>query len=49
MEAWYLPAALVVLALACVVMGVFGAESRPGFVEARGDTKERWFIHTKRD
>ena len=49
MEAWYLPAALVVLALACVVMGIFGAESRPGFAEARTDYRERWFPHSRKD
>jgi hypothetical protein len=49
MEAWYLPAALVVLALACVVMGIFGAESRPGFAEARTTYKERWFPHSRND
>jgi succinate dehydrogenase/fumarate reductase flavoprotein subunit len=49
MEAWYLPTALVLLALACVVMGLFSTESRPGFAEARTDYKERWFIHSKHD
>ena len=49
MEAWYLPTALFLLALACVAMGLFGAESRPGFVEVRGDKKERWFPHSKND
>jgi hypothetical protein len=49
MEAWYLPMALALLAIACVLMGLFGAESRPGFVDGRVDKKERWFIHTKRD
>jgi hypothetical protein len=49
MEALYLPAALVMLALACLVMGLFGAESRPGFVDGRVDKKERWFVHSKID
>jgi hypothetical protein len=49
MEAFYLPAALILLALACLVMGLFGAESRPGFVDGRVDVKERWFVHSKSD
>jgi hypothetical protein len=49
MEAFYVPVALVVLALACLVMGLFGAESRPGFDESRSDKKERWFFHSKID
>jgi hypothetical protein len=49
MEALYLPAALVLLGLACLVMGLFGAESRPGFVDGRTDVKERWFPHSKID
>jgi hypothetical protein len=49
MEALYLPVALVLLALACLVMGLFGAESRPGFVDGRTDVKERWFVHSKSD
>jgi hypothetical protein len=49
MEALYLPAALAILAVACLVMGLFGAESRPGFVDGRVDRKERWFPHSKID
>ena len=49
MEAWYLPTSLVLLALACVVMGLFGAESRPGFAEVRSTYKERWFPHSRND
>ena len=49
MEAWYLPTSLVLLALACVVMGLFGAEGRPGFAEARTTYKERWFPHSRKD
>lgn len=49
MEALYLPAALVLLTLASLVMGLFGAESRPGFDESRSDKKERWFFHSKID
>jgi hypothetical protein len=49
MEAWYLPAALVLLALACVVAGLFSAESRPGFAEALSNYRERWFPHSRKD
>jgi hypothetical protein len=49
MAAWYLPIALALLALACVFMGFFGAESRPGFNEDRSDRKDRWFYHSKND
>jgi hypothetical protein len=49
MEALYLPAALALLVVACLFMGLFGAESRPGFVDARVDRKERWFFHSKSD
>jgi len=49
MEGLYFPGALVLLALACLVMGLFGAESRPGFVERRSDKKERWFPHSRID
>jgi len=49
MEGIYFPAGLVLLALGCLVMGLFGAESRPGFVESRSDNKERWFPHSRID
>jgi len=49
LESLYFPAALVLLALACLVMGLFAAESRPGFEESRSDEKERWFPHSKID
>jgi len=49
LEGLYFPAALVLLTLACLVMGLFAAESRPGFVESRSDKKERWFPHAKID
>jgi hypothetical protein len=48
-EAWTLPLALVTLSVICVVMGLFGAESRPGFADARSSYKERWFPHSKID
>jgi len=49
MAAWDLPIGLALLALACVFMGLFGAESRPGFNEDRSDRKDRWFYHSKND
>jgi hypothetical protein len=48
-EGLYFPMALVLLALASLVMGLFGAESRPGFDESRSDRKERWFPHSRND
>lgn len=47
--AWYEPIALTVLIAACVLMGLFGAESRPGFDGRRPDRKEKWFVHSRRD
>src|SRR5205809_2047133 len=49
MDAWALPLALVTLSVICVVMGLFGADSRPGFAGARSSYKERWFPHSKND
>jgi hypothetical protein len=49
MSAFYLPAALVLIAVACLLMGLFGAESRPGFVDGLLGMKERWFPHSKID
>jgi len=49
MDAWYLPIALIVLTLCCAVMGLFGADSRPGFANGRVDVKDRWFVHSKDD
>jgi len=49
MEAWYLPIALTVLTLSCFVMGLIGADSRPGFGNGRTDVKDRWFVHSKDD
>jgi hypothetical protein len=49
MDAWALPLALLTLSLICVVMGLFGTDSRPGFAGARSDYRERWFPHSRRD
>jgi len=49
MDAWALPLALVTLSVICVVMGLFGADSRPGFAGARSSYQERWFPHSKND
>jgi hypothetical protein len=48
-EAFYLPAALSLGAVACLLMGLFGAESRPGFVDGLLARKDRWFFHSKND
>jgi len=45
---WYLPIALATLIVVCILMGLFGADSRPGFSDGRSDVKEKWFIHSKR-
>ena len=47
--AWYQPIAFTLLFAACLLMGLFGAESRPGFKDGRTDVKERWFFHSKND
>ena len=47
--AWYLPTALAVLFAACIVMGLMGADSRPGFSNGRTDVKDRWFVHSRDD
>jgi hypothetical protein len=49
MDDWGLPIALAVLCLSCFAMGLWGAESRPGFVDGRYDRKERWFPHSRSD
>lgn len=46
---WYQPIAFAVLFVACIVMGLMGADSRPGFSNGRTDVKERWFIHNRYD
>ena len=48
-SAWYLPIALSILVLCCVLLGVFGADSRPGFAEGRTSVKDRWFVHSRDD
>ena len=40
---------LALLILVCVLMGLFGADSRPGFSDGRTDVKDRWFVHSKTD
>ena len=47
--AWYLPTAIALLVMLCLVMGLLGADSRPGFREERTTAKERWFFHSKHD
>lgn len=47
--AWYQPTAFAVLIVACLLMGLFGAESRPGFAEGKTSVKDRWFVHSKND
>jgi hypothetical protein len=49
MDAWAQPVAFVILIVACVLMGVMGADSRPGFSGARADRKEPWFPHSRHD
>ena len=49
MDAWAQPLAFALLILVCVLMGLFGADSRPGFSDGRTDRKDRWFVHSKTD
>jgi hypothetical protein len=49
MDAWAQPLAFAILILACVLMGLFGTDSRPGFADGRTDRKERWFVHSRTD
>ncbi len=49
MDAWAQPVAFAILIVACLVLGVLSADSRPGFAGARSSYKERWFIHSRRD
>lgn len=46
---WYQPVGLGILFVACLLMGLFGADSRPGFDGRPSSYKERWFIHSRRD
>lgn len=46
---WYQPLAFGILAVACILMGLFGAESRPHFMTGKLDPKERWFVHSRHD
>ena len=49
MDAWALPLSLVIFCLACIVLGLMSADSRPGFSDGRTDRKDRWFVHNKTD
>ena len=49
MGSWAQPLAFAILILVCVLMGWFGADSRPGFSDGRTDVKDRWFVHSKTD
>ena len=46
---WYEPLAFGTLFLACILMGMFGTDSRPHFSTGKLFPKERWFVHTRRD
>ena len=45
---WYLPVSVGILVVACLLIGLFGADSRPGFDGRPSSYKERWFIHSRR-
>ncbi len=49
MGAWAQPLAFAILILACVLMGLFGADSRPGFSHGQTDRKDHWFVHSRTD
>jgi hypothetical protein len=46
---WFEAVGWSILALCCVLMGLFGTDSRPGFANGRTDVKERWFVHSRDD
>jgi hypothetical protein len=46
---WYQVVGWSIFILCCVLMGLFGTDSRPGFADGRTDVKERWFIHSRDD
>jgi hypothetical protein len=48
-SAFWLPLALLVIAIFSVAGGIWGADSREGFVEERVQRKARWFYHSKID
>lgn len=48
-SSWYLPVALTILVAACLLMGLIGADSRPGFDGRPSSYKERWFVHSRHD
>jgi hypothetical protein len=39
----------VIFVACCILMGLFGADSRPGFSDGRTDVKEKFFFHSKHD
>ena len=49
MGVWAQPLAFAIFILACIAMGLFGTDSRPGFSDGRVDRKDRWFIHSRDD
>ena len=49
MGAWAQPLAFALLVLACIVLGVMSADSRPEFNGVRSSSRERWFPHSRRD
>src|ERR1051325_6666522 len=40
---------LALLILACLLLGILSADSRPGFSGLRSSVKDRWFPHSRRD
>jgi hypothetical protein len=46
---WYGPVGWSIFVLCCILMGLLGADSRPGFSGGRTDVKERWFVHSRHD
>ena len=46
---WYVALVFVGFCLACLLLGLMSADSRPGWLTGRFDQKERWFIHSIRD
>jgi hypothetical protein len=45
--AWYQPIAFGIFIVGCILLGLLGVDSRPGFSEWRSNIKEHFFVHSK--
>ncbi|HKW71271.1 MAG TPA: hypothetical protein VJQ08_00425 [Candidatus Dormibacteraeota bacterium] len=49
MDVWVVPLSLALFVLACLALGFFAVDSRPGFTGVGTAYKERWFPHSRED